>query len=616
MNKLKQKLLFALLSISGLAFAASSFTTHYDLEKPAAGDVGWADALNSNADEIDSQMYINQESIQTHIADPTDAHAATAILTTEGSLVCLSSVTVQDYLDCLDSNLGSLTTGAVVTLNTDQTIVGQKTFTAELIAQGGLNATGTLTFGDLSTGLLHSSVTGELSSSLLVDADVDAAAAIAYSKLDLADSIVDADINSSAAIDYSKLALTGDIVDADINASAAIAVSKLAPLTASRALVSDGSGFVSAATTTATEIGYVNGVTSAIQTQLDAKQATGNYITSLTTDVVASGAGAAVATIQSNVVTNAKLAQMPTLTIKGNNTGGTANAADLTVAHVNTMLGSLSNPMTTQGDVIYGGASGTATRLAVGAASKVLRSDGTNPVYDFPEPTIATKTGAYTLVANDNLVTGDSSGGIFTLTLPAAAAGNSGKRYSIRKTDTSFNAITVTDGTLTTTLNTQNEAIEVYSTGSAWLVKDRYIPSVWTTFTPTGAFTTTTTYTGRWKRVGDSIVITYNLAFAGAPNSVSFTLNMVSGLTIDSADYPSTVNKRMGTGFYYKFGTELYPINLVYSSTSVIGVNAEGSAATYVTGGTPATQAIPATLANQDTINITTDPIPVSGWNG
>jgi len=44
-------------------------------------------------------------------------------------------------------------------------------------------------------------------------------------------------------------------------------------LTASRALVSDGSGKVAVATTTATEIGYVNGVTSAIQTQLDTKQA-------------------------------------------------------------------------------------------------------------------------------------------------------------------------------------------------------------------------------------------------------------------------------------------------------------------------------------------------------
>lgn len=42
-------------------------------------------------------------------------------------------------------------------------------------------------------------------------------------------------------------------------------------LTVSRALVSDGSGKITVATTTSTEIGYVNGVTSAIQTQLNGK---------------------------------------------------------------------------------------------------------------------------------------------------------------------------------------------------------------------------------------------------------------------------------------------------------------------------------------------------------
>lgn len=62
-----------------------------------------------------------------------------------------------------------------------------------------------------------------------------------------------------------------NIKNADIKAAAAIAVNKLAALTASRAMVTDGSGFASAATTTATEIGYVNGVTSALQTQLNAK---------------------------------------------------------------------------------------------------------------------------------------------------------------------------------------------------------------------------------------------------------------------------------------------------------------------------------------------------------
>lgn len=56
--------------------------------------------------------------------------------------------------------------------------------------------------------------------------------------------------------------------DADGDADAWTAVSASTTLTASRAVVTDGSGLLSAATTTATEIGYVNGVTSAIQTQL------------------------------------------------------------------------------------------------------------------------------------------------------------------------------------------------------------------------------------------------------------------------------------------------------------------------------------------------------------
>lgn len=63
----------------------------------------------------------------------------------------------------------------------------------------------------------------------------------------------------------------GVILNASINASAAIALTKLAATTVSRALVSDGSGFITAATTTTTEIGFVNGVTSSIQTQINTK---------------------------------------------------------------------------------------------------------------------------------------------------------------------------------------------------------------------------------------------------------------------------------------------------------------------------------------------------------
>ena len=61
-----------------------------------------------------------------------------------------------------------------------------------------------------------------------------------------------------------------NIENADISASAAIAFSKMANLTASKALQSDGNGDVSASGVTNTELGYVSGVSSAIQTQLNA----------------------------------------------------------------------------------------------------------------------------------------------------------------------------------------------------------------------------------------------------------------------------------------------------------------------------------------------------------
>ena len=75
---------------------------------------------------------------------------------------------------------------------------------------------------------------------------------------------------------------SGVIVNDDVNASAAIAFSKMADLTASRALVSDGSGDVSVSAVTSTEIGYLDGVSSGIQTQLDGKASSSYVPTTIT----------------------------------------------------------------------------------------------------------------------------------------------------------------------------------------------------------------------------------------------------------------------------------------------------------------------------------------------
>lgn len=75
----------------------------------------------------------------------------------------------------------------------------------------------------------------------IVNADVDAAAAIAKSKLAALD-ILNVDVNAAAAIAKSKLAAL-NIVNADVDAAAAIAQSKIAGLAASLAAKADAGWF-------------------------------------------------------------------------------------------------------------------------------------------------------------------------------------------------------------------------------------------------------------------------------------------------------------------------------------------------------------------------------------
>jgi len=76
------------------------------------------------------------------------------------------------------------------------------------------------------------------------------------------------------------------------NIAGAISTVLTGDLTVSRALASDGSGKISVATTTLAELNHVNGVTGAIQTQLDAveaRRAANNITTTFTDDVIVTG---------------------------------------------------------------------------------------------------------------------------------------------------------------------------------------------------------------------------------------------------------------------------------------------------------------------------------------
>jgi hypothetical protein len=61
------------------------------------------------------------------------------------------------------------------------------------------------------------------------------------------------------------------------------------------------------------------------------------------------------------------------------------NYEPATKKYVDDNAGGMANPMTTAGDVVYGGVDGDPTRLAIGTSGYYMTSDGAKPVYIFPK---------------------------------------------------------------------------------------------------------------------------------------------------------------------------------------------------------------------------------------
>lgn len=183
------------------------------------------------------------------------------------------------------------------------------------------------------------------------------------------------DTLTNKSIDSDNNTIT-NIVNADIKAAAAIALNKLAATTISRALVSDASGFITAATTTSTEIGYVNGVTSAIQTQLDAKL---DDFSSTTDNALVRTNGTAGAAVQDSGILiddSDNISAIANLTMTGNLTVDTNT---LYVDATNNRVGI----KTTAPDValhIEGAGGAAAERMIID--STLTYTDGANPTIE------------------------------------------------------------------------------------------------------------------------------------------------------------------------------------------------------------------------------------------
>lgn len=217
-------------------------------------------------------------------------------------------------------------------------------------------ATDVAVTGDI--GITNTGVTS-IQTGVIVNADINASAAIAYSKLNLTGSILNTDIYSSAAIAYSKLNLAGGIVNADVNSAAAIAYSKLA-LTAS-IVNSDVSNSAAIAYSKLTLTGGI------VNADINASAAIAYSKLALTGDIVNADVNASAA------IAYSKLNLANSVSLTGDVTG------TLAATHGGTGAASYA-----QGDLIYASSTSALSALAKStSASRYLANTGTsnNPAW-------------------------------------------------------------------------------------------------------------------------------------------------------------------------------------------------------------------------------------------
>ena len=256
-----------------------------------------------------------------------------------------------------------------------------------------------------------------------------------------------------------------------------------------------------------------------------------------------------------------------------------------------------------------------------GAAKDILQTDGSGTWTFVGGPAITSKTTTYTATTADKIIS-VTTGSAWTLTMYAASS-NAGRTLEVIKTSSDFNALTIDgnssetiNGATTYLLNTQYERVKLLCDGSNWLVIEHTIPSKWIAYTPTGTWSTNTTYTGFYKRSGDSVDLDLHVALTGTPTATFLGINLPSGLTIATSKLTNLGNYKKfdGGGTIYD-GSEEIQIAAFYNSTSQLLISYYDDAASGVSFA-GVTETAPLALGSGDYLTVRACNIPITDWEG
>ena len=199
-----------------------------------------------------------------------------------------------------------------------------------------------------------------------------------------------------------------NITPASIGAAASShthAGTQVTGLTANRAMISNGSGQLAVSAVTSTELGYLDGVTSSIQTQLNGKAASSH------THNYAGSSSAGGAATSANKVNSDLVIRLNGGTTEGSNQFTFNGSGDKTINITPASIGAAASSHGTH--VTYGTAAPLANGTAsAGSAASVSRSDHVHPL----QTTISGNAGSATKLATARTIDGVSFNGTANIT--------------------------------------------------------------------------------------------------------------------------------------------------------------------------------------------------------
>lgn len=207
------------------------------------------------------------------------------------------------------------------------------------------------------------------------------------------------------------------------------------------------------------------------------------------------------------------------------------------------------------------------------------------------------------------------------LTIPEASS-DSSSTFRIIKTDDSFNPVTIRTTNFSTTLDTQGETVTLVPSGNTYVVLERYIPSVWTSYPAVinlngGVKGTVIRDLSWWRRVGDSIEVRYDYAqSAGGSTGSTYGLGIPSPLVMSTTKIPNTSAQSVILGSCQAESSSVpafYWGSVIWTSPSTVAFTLDNDAATnksVIFGSNPLG-------LGQTTLNLSAIfTAPITGWNG